>query len=131
MSISFGSSETTDGAPGRRRAGSCQRGRRIGVQIWAKPARLPAPHNNTPTLAPAEHASPAVGHSLSLQAWTVFVLGSDGWVSPAGPAPKARNTFSVTALTIGLNGAPGPGGVSLVSHQIDPDANTPAPLGAV
>jgi hypothetical protein len=39
--------------------------------------------------------------------------------------------FSVTALAIGLNGDPGPGGVDLVIHQIDPEAYTPAPLGAV
>ena len=80
----------------------------------------------------ADHPSPAVGQfGLACHAWTVFVFGSDGWVSPAGPVPNARSTFSVIALTIGLNGEPGPGGVSLVSHQIDPEANTPAPLGAV
>jgi hypothetical protein len=60
----------------------------------------------------------------------VFAFGWDEWTTPAGPVPNARSTFSVTAVTIGLNGDPGPGGVSFVIHQIDPEANTPAPLGA-
>src|SRR2546429_2026073 len=83
----------------------------------------------------AESVHPARGYSIRptdpLPIYRAGAFGTDGCEAPAGPAPKARRMFSVTALAIGLNGEFGPGGVDLVIHQIDPEAKTPAPLGAV
>ena len=60
-------------------------------------------------------------------------LDTEGCTRPAGPEPKASNTFWVMRTTLASWGqsSGGQGALSRLTHQLVPVARTPAPLGAV
>ena len=83
------------------------------------------------TVGPA-YLGGGFGNGGSGDACVDDAFGIDGRAVPAGPAPKRRSRFIVAWYSAGSCGLPLIFvGLSAEIHPIVPDANTPAPLGAL